>query len=389
MINTSKIGISRFFHEIFNFKKARDRDLAITLFNILGMACICLYCYNPSIKWSQWIVLLYLLSRPVYYALSAYFTSKKPSAVWLFMMLWPAFFSNYLINNPPSSKLQLVLSAIIVGGYYFSRDIYLASINDKRNIIWESSFLIFWAIPLILCFLKTEGNNDTANYVTSSSFSSNLISSQEVKESSAGDKIAEYFIKNSEKDSWKSVIPQTKGGGRDAHYNTHNYLRWLNSQTSKNFSNDSDLKIKIENLAQNITRLGETAFCINQLTDNNYWFLKANDKRFILESTLVWFKESQHFLKPIRSEPAFFIDGQEQVLSCSAAITRLLSYWSIEITKQKESDLYMTLVTIYGAEQAETILGQLILTNAVGDIQHQELKKQYKNQLNSSNENSR
>lgn len=82
----------------------------------------------------------------------------------------------------------------------------------------------------------------------------------------------------------------------------------------------------------------------------------------------MWFKEKQRFLKPVKSEPVFFIDGKEQVLTCPQAIDRLLWYWRIEITKQKEADLYKTLVNIYGAEQAEVILGQLILTNAVGMI---------------------
>jgi hypothetical protein len=44
---------------------------------------------------------------------------------------------------------------------------------------------------------------------------------------------------------------------------------------------------------------------------------------------------------------------------------------------------------IYGDEQAEVILGQLILTNAVGNIPYQELKNSTKNPLNLSDENGR
>lgn len=378
MINASKIENLRFLHEIFNFKEIKEQNKSLILFTMLGIVGIIIYIYNPSIKWGQWMVLSYLLSLPVYYGLGAYFTFKKSSRVWWFHMYWPAFISNYLINNPPSSKLQLVLAATIVVGYYFSRDIYLALINNKRNIVWELSFMIFWAIPLIICFLRADGSSYTTNSTPLSSFSSDLISEEEVKESSLTERLAKYFIKNAEKDSWRLAIPQTKGDGELAYSNIYNYLRWLNSHTGKNFSNDLDLKIKTPNLAQNITRLGETAFCINQLIDDNYWFLRGNDKWFILESTLVWYKEKQRFLKPIKSEPVFFIDGEEQEVSCSKALYSLREYWSIEITKQKEADLYKTLATIYGAEQAEIILGQLILTNAVGDIQYQELKSNKK-----------
>lgn len=175
MISISKIEILRFFHEIFNFKEAKEQNKSLILFNMLGIVGIIIYLYNPSIKWSKWIVLLYLLSLPVYYGLGAYFTFKKSSRVWWFLMFWPAFISNYLIDHPAFSELQLSLAATIVLGYYFSRDIYLASINNKRNIIWESSFMIFWTIPLIFCFLKTEGNSDITNSITSSPFSSNLI----------------------------------------------------------------------------------------------------------------------------------------------------------------------------------------------------------------------
>jgi hypothetical protein len=217
--------------------------------------------------------------------------------------------------------------------------------------------------------------------MTTSSFSSNLISEKEVKKSIAfsSSYLAEYYKKDSWKDRWNLVIPKEKGDGTFAYYNIIDYLSWLNIQTGKHFSNDPDLKIKTTNLARNITRLGEIAFCINQLTDNDHGFLGTNDKRFLLESTVVWFKEKQRFLKPINSKPAFFIDGDEQVLNCSAAINHLLDYWSIEITKQKEADLYKTLVTIYGDEQAEIILGQLILTNAImRNIPYQELKNNQK-----------
>ena len=183
--------------------------------------------------------------------------------------------------------------------------------------------------------------------------------------SSAGEKIADYYIKNAEKDSWKLAIPRAKGGAYEAFGHLDSYLQWLNGHTGKNFSQERDLEIQKTELAQNINRVGETAFCIQQLIKFNKDFLKENDKWYLLDSTLSWSEWLQQIMPlTIKSEPVFFINGREKKLKCSDAINHLLFFWDIEINEHKKADFYKTLATIYGDKEAEFILRQLLLTNA-------------------------
>lgn len=83
-----------------------------------------------------------------------------------------------------------------------------------------------------------------------------------VKKSNSIEVRANSYIEQAARNSWMLVTPAQKGDGVYTSSKIDNYLKWLNSKSGKNFSKEQDLRVKTVNLAQNINRVGETAFCI-------------------------------------------------------------------------------------------------------------------------------
>jgi hypothetical protein len=121
MISISKVGISRFFYEIFNLTKLSEKSKSLALFNIFWVACIINHCGASimNINWHPWIGLLVLLSIPIYNGFLAYLFIKKPSVVWFMMLLSPITTSSYFRDDSLFWGEKLVFAAAIVGGYYF------------------------------------------------------------------------------------------------------------------------------------------------------------------------------------------------------------------------------------------------------------------------------
>ena len=176
---------------------------------------------------------------------------------------------------------------------------------------------------------------------------------------------ASLYTEQAARNSWMLVTPAQKGNGIYTPSKIDNYLKWLNSKSGKNFTKEQDLRVKTVNLAQNINRVGETAFCIKQLIEDDRNFLRHNDKWYLLDSTLTWAEAIEQIMPhALKSKPIFFLNGREQESTCSRAIYTLRNAWDDEIKEHKKGDFYKTLVSIYGSDKAEFILRQLLLTNA-------------------------
>ncbi len=368
MTNAFNTKIYRFFHEILSFKnvislkheanKTSHQNKSTLIFNIFWLLCIILLCgWNEA--WDSKVIVLFSFSISLTISgLTLYFCFKKPSWMWVGILFWLTIFIMPVARGPVFWSTGLYLAAFIVGGYYFTRKIYLASSYNETNAILSGIFLIalFITNPQ---FIFRSGESDEHNTYTFSS----LFSGETKKDPS--ERLTDFAIKQSEIDQWRLAIPQAKGRAYEAVGYLGSYLQWLNDYTRKNFSRERDLEISTTELAKNINRVGETAFCIKQLIEDDRNFLRHNDKWYLLDSTLSWAEGLQQIMPDaLRSKPVFFLNGREQELTCSHAIYTLKNAWDDEIKKHKKGDFYKTLVSIYGSEEAEFILRQLLLTNA-------------------------